>query len=123
MAHGIASRTELKRELGADCVFLLTINGNSGWQKVGMVNACIVCNHTTGGNYDQQARQYAWFSSKGFKYEIGQEEVRALLDTTPAGEGVYIAPDGTLMRAVGWLPADPGRKLNLYRPVPIEEEP
>ena len=41
--------------------------------------------------------------------EIGKEEVRALLDCTPEGEGVYIAPDGTLMRLMRW------------GPVPIEE--
>ena len=35
--------------------------------------------------------------------EIGKEEVRALLDCTPEGEGVYIAPDGTLMgRCAEW---------------------
>lgn len=52
--------------------------------------------------------------------EIGKEEVRALLDCTPEGEGVYIAPDGTLMRA----DADDcgcGQCETLYRLVPIEE--
>ena len=61
--------------------------------------------------------------------EIGKEEERALLDCTPKGEGVYIAPDGTLMRAFPVNAYHPDRDdpddydRNVYRLVPIEEEP
>ena len=54
---------------------------------------------------------------------------RALLDCTPKGEGVYIAPDGTLMRAFPVNAYHPDRDdpddydRNVYRLVPIEEEP
>lgn len=44
-----------------------------------------------------------------------------LLAQTPESEGVYIAPDGGLCRLVEYWPDDPGRKLKLYRLVPIEE--
>ena len=44
-----------------------------------------------------------------------------LLAQTPEGEGVYIAPDGTLSRMVGeWV--DHGMSVQyLYEQVPIEE--
>lgn len=52
-----------------------------------------------------------------------------LLAQTPEGEGVYIAPDGTLMRAFPVNAYHPDRDdpddydRNVYRLVPIEEEP
>lgn len=53
--------------------------------------------------------------------EIGKEEVRALLDCTPEGEGVYIAPDGTLMRVQPTTIYERGKGPLLYRLVPIDE--
>ena len=50
-----------------------------------------------------------------------------LLAQTPEGEGVYIAPDGTLMRAFPVNAYHPDRDdpddydRNVYRLVPIEE--
>ena len=52
-----------------------------------------------------------------------------LLAQTPEGEGVYIAPDGELMRAFPVNAYHPDRDdpddydRNVYRLVPIEEEP
>ena len=47
--------------------------------------------------------------------------VAALLAQTPEGEGVYIAPDGTLMRVQPTTIYERGNGPLLYRLVPIEE--
>ena len=50
----------------------------------------------------------------------GDGAVDALLAQSPPDEPVVIMPNGDLMRAVEYWPADPGRKLKLYRLVSIE---
>ena len=47
--------------------------------------------------------------------------VAVLLAQTPEGEGVYIAPDGTLMRVQPTTIYERGNGPLLYRLVPIEE--
>ena len=62
---------------------------------------------------------FHWAQAKEQFVPPAEALTAALLAATPEGEGVYIAPDGTLMRTV--LPERAAERR--YRLVPIEDAP
>ena len=62
-----------------------------------------------------------WLADPGGASALARGMADALLAQTPEGEGVYIAPDGTLMRVEIVERREGGRFR--ARLVPIEEEP
>ena len=74
-----------------------------------------------------------WLADPGGASALARGMADALLAQTPEGEGVYIAPDGTLMRVEFHhtisaayprvYDGDPAELGTCYRLVPIEEEP